>query len=167
MHQDVVEYVFTPIQAVQQMFDDFLEDREAAWTRLVVIFVSTYNGEAPKGGSRFRSLCDTLITYTGIDPTLLSGIKYAICGLGSSSFTTYFENPMAVNDGLHAVGATRVGDFGEADMQKRGEDSQRHVITRWKQSIWKELAQVLMEEPLPPERLLEIQAATRSIKYKY
>jgi sulfite reductase alpha subunit-like flavoprotein len=145
--------------------DSFLEERQAAWSRLVVIFVSTKNAEAPPGGPRFRALCEAWKSPIGIDPTMLKGIKYAICGLGSSSYATYFENPTAVNDGLQAVGATRVGDFGEADMQKRGEDSQRNVIARWKQGIWKELAQVLVEEPLSPERLREIQAATCALKY--
>ncbi|CAB9505621.1 Component of the sulfite reductase complex [Seminavis robusta] len=145
--------------------DDFLEERQAAWTRLVVIFVSSYNGAAPKGGPRFRDLCDTLKSPIGIDPHMLTGLKYAICGLGSSSYTTYFENPTAVNDGLTAAGATRVGEFGEADMQKRGEYNQRNVVARWKKGIWKELAQVLIEEPLPPERLLEMQAAISALKY--
>ena len=47
------------VEATHMQLDDFLELERAAWTRLIVICVSSYGvGQAPLGGYRFRELCD-------------------------------------------------------------------------------------------------------------
>lgn len=139
--------------------DDFLEIQKADWTRLVVIFVSSYGvGQAPLGAYRYRDLCDAWKenNATGV----LTGVKYALCGLGDSSYTTFFQNPTTIDEAMTQVGAKRVGPIGKADASKMGNESQANVIARWKEDIWKPLAQSLVEEPLEEETLKEMQDKT-------
>jgi sulfite reductase alpha subunit-like flavoprotein len=63
--------------------DDFLELRHAEYTKCIVIFVSSYGvGQAPLGAYKFRSLAEKLLEKQ--DSTILKGLRYAICGLGTS-----------------------------------------------------------------------------------
>ena len=143
--------------------DDFLKTKQAAWTRLVVIFVSSYGmGDAPKDGHRFRDLCDVLPMK---GRNILKGIQFAICGLGNSSFRTFMANPKAIEEGLRGGGANRIGDFAHADADKSGDESQKNTIAKWQEDIWDELAEVLIEEPLSEETLAAIQAKTNKLKY--
>ena len=82
--------------------DDFLDYRHAAFTKTMVIFVSSYGvGQAPIGSYKFRSFAEELLLLveTGkydesrgrVDYSkLLCGLKYALCGLGTSYFVLYF-----------------------------------------------------------------------------
>jgi sulfite reductase alpha subunit-like flavoprotein len=75
--------------------DDFLDYRHAAYTKNLVIFVSSYGvGQAPIGSYKFRSFADELLSLVEITKnngggdnnkyaTLLKGLRYAICGLGT------------------------------------------------------------------------------------
>lgn len=147
--------------------DDFLNVKNAAWTRLVVIFVSSYGmGAAPEGGLRFRDLCEYFADHPLEDaPKSLTGLQYAMCGLGDSSFRTYFENPKTVDEGLILAGAKRVGGLGKADAKGKGELSQSNVIADWKEGIWKPLANAIAQEPLSDEALKELQDKTSVLKY--
>jgi sulfite reductase alpha subunit-like flavoprotein len=144
--------------------DAFLEEKEAAWTRIIVIFVSSCGmGDPPKGGWRFRDFCDAL-PMSAKAKNMLTGLKFAICGLGNASFRTYMQNPTAIEEGLRAAGATRIGEFCQGDAEKKGDESQKNTIIRWQEGMWKILAEALVEEPLTEERLAEMQKATQSLK---
>ena len=66
--------------------DDFLEYRHAAFTKTIVIFVSSYGvGQAPMGAQKFRVFAEELMAQTESgksSKTLLKGLNYALCGLG-------------------------------------------------------------------------------------
>ena len=148
------------VDAVHMQLDDFLELERAKWTRLVVICVSSYGvGMAPLGGYRFRELCDAWAAEKPSEP-VLDGLHFALCGLGDSKFTTFFENPTKINDTLLAVGAKRAGPIGKADASGKGNDAQNLVIDRWIDGIWPHLAQVLAQKPLSSEALDEMQQKT-------
>jgi sulfite reductase alpha subunit-like flavoprotein len=135
------------LQAKAMQLDDFLEMNKADWTRLVIIFVSSYGvGQAPLGCYRFRDLCDAWKERKTTN--LLQGVQFAICGLGDSSYTTFFQNPTAINEALLQVGATRLGDIGQADAQGTGDKAQAPVVERWKQALWKPLAEAVVKQPL-------------------
>lgn len=149
--------------------DDFLEDRKAAWTRIVIIFVSSYGiGGPPLGSKKFRNLCESIID----DPSnkeqysdLLKGIHFALCGFGKSSYKTYFENPQIIYDTMKLMGATPIGILGKIDGCQSIEENIKD-INNWKQELWKPLAKVIVEEkPLSEETLQEIQNRTNAIKY--
>jgi sulfite reductase alpha subunit-like flavoprotein len=82
--------ITTQVQPKHMQLDDFLELEYAKWTRLVVIFVSSYGvGQAPLGSYRFRELCEAWIE----EPSpVLEGLSYALCGLGDSKYTTFFKS---------------------------------------------------------------------------
>jgi sulfite reductase alpha subunit-like flavoprotein len=149
------------------VLDEFLELK--AWKRLCVIFVSSHGrGDAPKGGFRFRDLCETwkdLYEQEKDHEKMLSGVQYALCGLGDSSFKTYLENPTTLDEGLQSAGAQRVGPLGKADARGRLEDAQANVIERWKEGIWKPLADAIVQEPLSEEKMNEISNTVASMKY--
>ena len=158
------------VEPVHMQLDDFLELERAAWTRLVVIVVSSYGvGSAPLGAYRFRELCDAwaaaataegTMSSTSDNKKLLDGVHFAMCGLGDSKYTTYFQNPAAIDKTLRQVGATRVGPLGKADASGTGSEAQLDVIDRWMDGIWPHLAQVVSKEPLSTERLQEMQRTT-------
>jgi sulfite reductase alpha subunit-like flavoprotein len=148
------------IQVMQ--LDDFLELEKANWTRVIIIFVSSYGvGQAPLGCYRFRDLCDAWRNRNAVN--VLPGLQFAICGLGDSSYRTYFENPTVLHAALQQVGAIRIGDIGQADAQGTGEKAQAPVVERWKQSLWKPLAEALVQQPpllLSDDKLKAMQDAT-------
>lgn len=151
------------VEPVHMQLDDFLELERAAWTRLVVIVVSSYGvGSAPLGAYRFRELCDAWAAAEQDDDSkkLLDGVYFAMCGLGDSKYTTFFENPTAIDQTLRQVGATRVGPLGKADASGTGSEAQLEVIDRWMDGIWPHLAHVVSKEPLSTERLEEMQRKT-------
>jgi sulfite reductase alpha subunit-like flavoprotein len=83
------------VESLHMQLDDFIEIKRAAWTRLVVIVVSSYGvGQAPLGAYRFRELCDAWadIYQEKPNPKLLDGVHYAMCGLGDSKYRTYFTS---------------------------------------------------------------------------
>lgn len=145
--------------------DDFLELEHGAWTRFTVIFTSSYGvGQAPLGCYRFRDLCEAWLSQKDHDDDapakVLDGFSYALCGLGDSKYTTYFQNPTRINAGLTQVGATRVGPLGKADASGEDEQEQGHVIAQWMDNIWPHIAKVVVQPPLSTERMQQAQDAT-------
>ena len=145
-----------PIASRVMHLDDFLEVERAAWTRLVVIVVSSYGvGHAPMGAQRFRDVCDEILdgdddgSASGARKEhagLLEGVTYAMIGLGDSNYSTFFENPRTIDAAMTAAGARRVGDLGKADASGTGDDEQHKVIERWVAGVWDELARVVASE---------------------
>lgn len=153
--------------------DDFLELERAAWTRLTVIFTSSYGvGQAPLGGYRFRELCDAWYNHqatTNDDKSsssfssstkVLDGFYFCLCGLGDSKYTTYFQNPTRIDQALRMVGAQRVGPLGQCDASGTGDDEQGRKITRWIENIWPHLAAVVVQAPLSTHQLQRAQKDT-------
>lgn len=70
--------------------DDFLEMKHAAFTKCLVIFVSSYGvGQAPLGAYKFRALAEALLDKdkeSNSRQTMLKGLRYAICGLGNTGW---------------------------------------------------------------------------------
>lgn len=137
---DVLDVETTCIQ-----LDDFLEMNHANYTPVLVIFVSSYGvGQAPLGGYRFRELCDEFSEKGHEDA--LKGLKYAICGLGDSSYDTYLKNPKAIDSGLQKVGAEPIVNMGKANANAMGADAQDKVIAKWVKDLWIPLAKALASD---------------------
>uniref|UniRef100_A0A7S2YRT5 Flavodoxin-like domain-containing protein n=1 Tax=Entomoneis paludosa TaxID=265537 RepID=A0A7S2YRT5_9STRA len=155
------------VEPVHMQLDDFLELDKCTWTRLMVIITSSYGvGQAPLGGYRYRDLCDAWYKQFqdksgGETPKkVLEGLSFAMCGLGDSKYTTYFQNPTRINEAMHLVGAKRVGPLGKADASGTGNELQGKVVEAWMKEIWSHLAKVVVEPPLSDERLKEMQMDT-------
>jgi sulfite reductase alpha subunit-like flavoprotein len=165
------------VEATHMQLDDFLELQRCKWTRLMIIFTSSYGvGQAPLGCYRFRDLCDAWHddhyscaaaaaaedeTTNNTQPkTILDGLHFAMCGLGDSKYTTYFQNPTRIDKALQLVGARRVGPLGQADASGTGDLLQSTVIERWMDGIWPHLAAVLVQDPPSTERLAEMEHVT-------
>ena len=134
--------------------DDFLEVKHAAFTKCIVIFVSSYGvGQAPLGAYRFREVCDAFSEAK--DPSILKGLQYAICGLGDSTYSTYMKNPTAIDAGLTAAGATRIGTMARADANALGEDSQDKTITRWIDGLWIPLAKAISAQSIVDTKAMQ------------
>lgn len=105
--------VSVTVEPVHMQLDDFLEMDHCQWTRLIVIVVSSYGvGQAPLGSWRFRELCDTWLEQqegqnddtTKTKGKVLKGMKYAMCGLGDSKYTTFFRSKcFAMRLGYHEI----------------------------------------------------------------
>jgi MioC protein len=66
------------------------------------------DGDLPTSAVPFAELLDN-------EQPDLSGIRYAMFGLGDSSYETYSRGSERVDERLSALGATRVGDYGRHD----------------------------------------------------
>jgi len=127
--------------------DDFLEYRHAAFTKTMVIFVSSYGvGQAPMGAQSFRVFAEELMAQTEsgkASKTLLKGLSFALCGLGDSNYSTYLDNPTTISNALKDAGANQLIAMGEADAQEIGENSQENTILKWKEELWIPLAKAV------------------------
>lgn len=145
--------------------NEFLTDEDGKWTRLVIIVVSSFGtGQAPMNGRRFRTLCDGWISDFTSDPAkdkFLTGLRFALLGLGDSYYKTYQRNPKTTEEALTLAGATLVGERGEADADKGAED-QLKAMDDWTAAIWPELANVLITDPSSEEQLAEMQRGTQA-----
>ena len=104
------------VQPTCLQLDDFLDYQHAAYTKNIVIFVSSYGvGQAPIGSYKFRSFAEELLSLVDNEitttknnstgggggdnnnnnnnnnkyATLLKGLRYAICGLGTFCVCVY------------------------------------------------------------------------------
>lgn len=153
------------IEPLHIQLDDFIELRHCQWTRIFVIVVSSYGvGQAPLGSRRFRELCDAWLDEANDEyrtSQFMAGTYFAMCGLGDSKYRTFFNNPTAIDNGLRAVGSVRVGQLGKADASGTGNEEQDLVIERWINGIWKDLANVIVNQhPISNEELSKKQQAT-------
>lgn len=124
-------------EAVQ--LDDFLEIQRAPWMPLIVIICSSYGvGQAPIGAWKFREMCD-LINNTSSETKPFAGVTYAMMGLGDSKYTTFFNNPKAIDSAMTKAGAVRVGELCKADASK----DQQSIIEKWSSSILDDLKQAV------------------------
>lgn len=137
--------------------DDFLEVQHAAFTKCIVIFVSSYGvGQAPLGSYRFREVCDAFSEEEETYKSALKGLKYAICGLGDSSYPTYLKNPTSIDQGLTAAGGERIGDMAAADADGLREKGQDATIRRWVEGIWVPLAKAICSEDQVDTKAMQV-----------
>jgi sulfite reductase alpha subunit-like flavoprotein len=140
--------------------DDFLKADNCPWTRLVVIIVSSFGtGHAPAGGKEFRILADTWIAdykKNPDKPKILEGAQFALLGLGDSDFDeSFMMNPKITEEALTLAGARLVGERGVADAFD-GAMAQQKMIDEYVDGIWPYLANVVVQEPVPEEKLAEM-----------
>jgi cytochrome P450/NADPH-cytochrome P450 reductase len=72
---------------------------------LVVICTATYNGQPPDSAEHFDKFLDAKVEEG--DNDILSGIHYAVFGLGNKNWRTYQEFPYKVDRVLSKLGAER------------------------------------------------------------
>eukprot|EP00980_Cylindrotheca_fusiformis_P017386 scaffold5395_cov126-Cylindrotheca_fusiformis.AAC.6 len=104
-----------------------------------------FNYPAPLGAYRFRELCEEFMLDDDMDK-VLSGLRYAICGLGDSAYPTFLKNPTTIDNALTTVGAKRIGQMGKCDASATGDNSQDKVIKKWSQDILVPLAKALADD---------------------
>ncbi|MFJ6302210.1 flavodoxin domain-containing protein [Pseudarthrobacter oxydans] len=89
------------------MTDATLEDLTPDAFYLVIC--STHgDGDLPSSAVPFAELLDN-------EKPNLSGIRYAMFGLGDSSYETYSRGSERIDERLTVLGATRVGEYGRHD----------------------------------------------------
>lgn len=116
-----------------------------------MIVCSSYGvGQAPLEARKFREVCDAILerrdnkdNSNSNNNKFLEGVSFALLGLGDSHYTTFFQNPTAINAALTSAGATRVGELGKADASGTGHMEQSKVIDRWIDAIYEDLSKVV------------------------
>lgn len=94
---------------------DMMDATGAVFDRaaLHLVICSTHGeGELPSGAEPFAAALD------GEQPDL-TGIRYAVFGLGDSSYDVYSRGSERIDRRLSALGATRVGEYGRHDASSR------------------------------------------------
>jgi sulfite reductase alpha subunit-like flavoprotein len=128
--------------------DDFLEDDSIPWSRVVVIFISSYGtGGVPTGAHKFRKVCNRWIAeYTDhlVKPKLLEGITFTLCGFGDSYYKTFMQNPNTTVEALTAAGATLIGKQGHIDASVEPLEKQQESLDDWIENTLEQLEQILI-----------------------
>lgn len=92
------------------------EDPKSNKRELVVICTATYNGQPPDSAENFNKFLDKSIEQGKED--ILTGLDYAVFGLGNKNWRTYQAFPLKVDRGLYTLGATRFFAPGVGDADK-------------------------------------------------
>lgn len=86
--------------------------------RFYLVVCSTHgDGELPTGALPFAEALDR-------DRPDLTGVRYAVFGLGDSSYDTYSRGSELIDERLAALGARRVGRYGRHDASSRDDPSE-------------------------------------------
>lgn len=101
--------------------------------RFYLVVCSTHgDGELPTGALPFAEALDR-------DRPSLDGVRYAMFGLGDSSYETYSRGSELIDERLAALGASRTGSYGRHDASSR--DVPSDLAIAWAN-------EVLDDEPL-------------------
>lgn len=99
--------------------------------RFYLIVCSTHgDGELPGGAQPF-------FDHLEASAPDLTGVNYAVFGLGDSSYDTYSQGSEVLDTKLRELGATRVGVYGRHDADTGGLASEgavewaRETVSRW------------------------------------
>jgi MioC protein len=102
----IAELSTESIRAVD-MTDASLEDLTP--DAFYIVVCSTHgDGDLPSSAVPFAEMLDN-------ERPNLSGIRYAMFGLGDSSYETYSRGSERIDERLAALGATRTGEYGRHD----------------------------------------------------
>ncbi|CAI5505310.1 unnamed protein product [Closterium sp. Naga37s-1] len=94
----------------------------------VVVVSSTGDGDPPENCDRFIGA----LQRRSHSPSLLSHLKYTVCGLGDSNYTRYMAVPRVFSRRLPELGAHLLCKCCEADEV----DGLEEVVEAWTPSIW-------------------------------
>lgn len=104
---DLVSELSTESIRAVDMTDATLEDLTP--DAFYIVVCSTHgDGDLPSSAVPFAELLDN-------EKPDLSGIRYAMFGLGDSSYETYSRGSERIDERFAALGATRVGEYGRHD----------------------------------------------------
>ena len=94
---------------------------------LYLIVCSTHgDGEPPQSALPF-------IERVRREQPSLAGVRYAMFGLGDSTYSTYSQGSEHVDTLLAELGATRVGTYGRHDAASRDDASE--LATQWAEEV--------------------------------
>ncbi|MGW0820993.1 bifunctional cytochrome P450/NADPH--P450 reductase [Streptomyces sp. NPDC002845] len=99
---------------------------------LLVTVAASYNGKAPDNAQRF----DELIA-DGLPEDALSGVRFAVLGVGNTQWQTYQAFPRRIDTALLAAGATPVVERGEVDAAGDFDG----MASAWISTLWATLAE--------------------------
>jgi tRNA wybutosine-synthesizing protein 1 len=104
---------------------DYDTDLYACESRICVFIISTYTeGTPPDEAAWFYRWLSEIIFDFRVDKTYLSGLKYAVFGLGNSLYQDHFNKVARhVNTWLAACSATRICPLGEGDVDQNLEET--------------------------------------------
>jgi MioC protein len=106
--EDIAEELASAAEVdVVDMTDFELDDFDTS--NFYIVVCSTHgDGELPSGARPFH------VALEAESPSL-EGIRYAVFGLGDSSYDTYSHGSEIIDEKLTELGATRVGVYGRHD----------------------------------------------------
>ncbi|CAI5969520.1 unnamed protein product [Closterium sp. NIES-65] len=108
----------------------------------VVVVSSTGDGDPPENCDRFIGA----LQRRSLSPSLLSHLKYTVCGLGDSNYTRYMAVPRVFSRRLPELGAHLLCKCCEADEV----DGLEEVVEAWTGTIWGPIQDALAAPaPLP------------------
>jgi len=117
-----------------------------------MVCVSThYEGDPWDNTKKFTKWIKELVRTK--DTTAFKGMKFAIFGLGDTSYELYNAMGKYFNESFETLGAERIYKYGEGNAEgNKTEDD----FNEWKANIWKELFDYYHLNETPLEKTLSL-----------
>ncbi|NJL14505.1 MAG: NADPH--cytochrome reductase, partial [Microscillaceae bacterium] len=112
------------LAALDDLVDDFPK------TGILVIVSATYNGQPPHNARRFAQ-------WLAQATNCPADLQYAVFGCGNTQWQTFQAFPRLIDQGLRALGATRLQAAGEADAALSGFED---TFEAWEKQLWQTLS---------------------------
>ncbi|KAG1414565.1 hypothetical protein G6F58_006896 [Rhizopus delemar] len=113
------------------------KDKKKLDKELVVICTATYNGQPPDSAEKFDAFLDSKMREDDHE-NILTGLSYAVFGLGNKNWRTYQHFPIKVSQCLSELGAERLFASGEGDNDK----DMDAAFNDWCARFWSHLLEI-------------------------
>jgi NADPH-ferrihemoprotein reductase len=116
-------------------FEEFKDDVFAKHQLVIICAATHYEGDPCDNTKKFfRWLRDARKNKE--NKGLLKGVRYAVFGLGDSSYEQFNFIGKFINEGMEELGAERVYKYGEGNAEGNHTEDD---FNEWKAEIWNEL----------------------------
>ena len=126
---------------------DYNDFKEETWLshKLVIVCVAThYEGDPTDNSRNFYKWLKKLIKDKEAKP--FTGMRFAIFGLGDTSYEQYNEMGNQFNTMFHQLGGERVFEMGVGNAETFSTETD---FEKWKENLWSEIFKMYAQEDTP------------------
>lgn len=138
----------TPRTARVLDFEEFKDDVFAKHPLVVVCAATHYEGDPCDNTKKFYRWLRDARKNRADNKDLLRGMRFAVFGLGDSSYEQYNFIGKFINEGLEELGAERIYKYGEGNAEGNHTEDD---FNEWKAEIWAQIFKYYQDNVKPSE----------------
>ena len=129
-------------------FEEFKDDVFAKHPLVVVCAATHYEGDPCDNTKKFYRWLRDARKNRADNKNLLRGMRFAVFGLGDSSYEQYNFIGKFINEGLEELGAERIYKYGEGNAEGNHTEDD---FNEWKAEIWAQIFKYYQDNVKPAE----------------